>query len=130
MSERDTYIAAERSREKRLRRSLLSALNMALSGTVDGWATGRYLFDCISVGNLTPGDRRWIESLGSYEAERRTRGFLRYLVSAGYAEERDDRERRTQELTLDLLSYHITGKGQQLIEEAIAPDPMIDDDRV
>jgi hypothetical protein len=105
-------------RDKRLRRRLLDALYTQRG---NGHCTGRFLLDALQM-YLPPGDR--------FQSDAHILALLVDLVSKGYVAERDDRERHTDPNTIDYRSYVITGHGVSLIEQSIAADPDIEDDRI
>ncbi len=110
-----------RMRDKRLRRSLLSVLHGARGGERDGRVGGRTLHELAGYA-LPPSEQP--------EDEPHTLQLLRDLVRGGYATEHDVRTRKWQKFELSVLEFAITAHGAALIEEAIDPDPMIDDERI
>lgn len=111
---------ANNKRDRRLRRRVLLMLNAARVRPESGWCGGQFLFDLVD-GALPAGQR--------FEDEPHLLALLRDLISAGYAEERDDRTRESQQACLEFSSYRITSRGTALVTEAIDPDPLIEDGR-
>jgi hypothetical protein len=111
---------ADHKRDRRLRRRLLLMLNAARVRPESGWCGGQLLYDLVDTA-LPSGQR--------FEDEDHLLGLLRDLISAAYAEERDDRTRESQRASLEFTSYRITSKGTALVTEAIEPDPLVEDGR-
>lgn len=115
------FEASKRERDRKLRRKLLSVLNIARATSPTGRYGGESLMDEANDGL---GFDRQIES------ERHAIGLLRYLVDAGYAEEHMLTRRRTETFGLRHVEFRITDKGARLLAEQIEPDPLIDDERI
>jgi hypothetical protein len=113
------FEAANRKRELRLRRRMLSVLDASRHQPAGGWVTGRFVVDVIAGGG---GD--------AIDADAQAISLLRDLVAGGYAEHRDDRRYTYQSEGLDMSSYRVTAKGTSLLAEALEPDPLIDDHRL
>ena len=111
---------AQHKRDRRLRRRLLLMLHAVRVGPESGWCGGQFLYDVVDAA-LPAGQ--------GFDGESHLVGLLRDLVSAGYAEERDDRTRQSQGACLEFTSYRITSKGTALVTEAIDPDPLVEDGR-
>jgi hypothetical protein len=108
---------AEHQRDLRLRRRMLQLMHAARVRPESGWMTGRLIVDVLEGAGSAVSD------------DEHATGLLRDLVGAGLADERDDRTRRPQRPCLDLTSYRISVRGVALLEERIAPDPLVDDER-
>jgi hypothetical protein len=111
----------DQRRDLRLRRRILQVLHAARVHPDAGWMTGQCLVDVID--GATPPAQRFVD-------DDHARGLLRDLVSAAYAEQRDDRWLKRQSATLELTSYRITHRGVALVEQQIEPDPLVEDERV
>src|SRR5688572_6533398 len=111
---------ANRRRDLRLRRRILQLLDAAKVRPDSGWASGRFVFDLVD--GALPGGQQ-------FEDDHHALALLRDLISAGYVQERDDRTRKWQKAGLDWTSYRITSRGTALVNQAIEPDPLVEDDR-
>jgi hypothetical protein len=112
---------AESRRDRRLRKRLLLSLHATRVRPESGWASGRFLYDLVD--GATPGGQR-------FDSDLHMLGLVRDLVNAGYADERDDRQRADEAFALDTLSYRITAHGSALALEVIDPDPLVEDSRL
>lgn len=108
-------------RDKRLRRTMLTALKLALPTSPNKGLSGRALRDAVDC-STESGDRT--------ESDEHALCLMREMTSKGYFEERDLRTRKRQIESLDFLFYVITAKGIDLWNEAIGPDPLVYDDRI
>ena len=115
------YDEADRRRDLRLRKRILQMLNAARVKPEYGWCSGRFIYDVVD--GALPGGQR-------FEDDRHLLALLRDLISAGYVEERDDRVRTWQRHGIDWMSYRITNLGTALVDEAVDPDPLVEDSRV
>ena len=111
---------AEHKRDRRLRKRVLLALHAARVRPQAGWMSGRFLYDLID--GALPGGQR-------FDSDLHLLGLARDLVNAGYAQERDDRQRENEPFSLDTLSFRVTSHGTALVLEAIDPDPLVEDSR-
>ena len=111
---------ATRRRDQRLRKRLLQVLDAAKVRPESGWASGRFVYDVVD--GALPGGQE-------FESDDHFAALARDLVSAGYVEERDDRQYRWQRQSIDLTSYRITAKGTLLLVEELPVDPLVEDQR-
>jgi hypothetical protein len=112
--------AANRMRDKRLRRRMLGVLNEARKAPRGG-ISGRVLVDVANASS--PRGQR-------LETDDHAMGLIRDLVAGKYAAETPLQRRKHQEHGLDTMIVSITDFGAKLICEAVDPDPLIDDDRI
>lgn len=120
MTSPSAFDRAAYDREKRLRRWLLRILYESRGNERGGRVGGRVLSDLLSYA-VPPAE--------APEDDQHTLRLLSDLVAAGYIDAHDTRTHRDQRFALDLMEYAITAKGAALLEEAIEPDPRIDDPR-
>ena len=111
--------AAERERDKRIRRRMLFVLHEARSSPKNG-LHARLLCDVL---------RRSMAHGQSITDDGHAMGLIRDLVNAGYVTETRLERRRGQEHGIDTMFVQITAKGSQLWLEQIPPDPLVDDNR-
>lgn len=103
----------ETVRAKDLRRRVLAALRAAGGQGYEGWLSVRSLWNVL---------RPDLDGLLLYEV----REAAEYLAGKGYAQTRLRREAKYQAGETDA---RITPRGIDLLEETIAPDPGVEDDR-
>jgi len=96
---------AEHKRDRRLRKRILLALHAARVRPEAGWMSGRFLYDLID--GALPGGQR-------FNSDLHLLGLVRDLVNAGYAQERDERQRVDELFSLDTLSFRVTSQGTAL----------------
>ncbi len=112
---------AEHKRDLRLRRRILQLLHAArVHPDRGGWASGRFIVDIVEGA---------VPSTQTFTDDSHATGLLRDLVAGEFIEQRDDRFKRHHPANLDFTSYRITHRGVALVEEQIAPDPLVEDDR-
>ncbi len=90
-------------------------------GRANGPQPGRYWLDLMEM-VLPPGDR--------IQSEDEFRTIATDLRLKGYITESDEREYKHDPDTIDYWHYAIAARGVSLIEQSIAPDPDIEDDRI
>lgn len=113
---------ARRLRDAKLRGKLLFVLFETASRAPTGFMSARQL---INFANML------VDESERFESDEHALSLIRYLVSAGYAEERQTENRMEGEkFTPELLRFAITAKGQQMQEHVVPPDPMIADGRI
>lgn len=115
------FDAAKRRQEKRLRRRLLAVLDASRGHTAGGWVGGRFVFETVDAA---------IPQGAGFDGDGHAANLLRDLVSAGYAEIRDDRRYQWQREGLDHCSFRVTAKGTALLAEELPVDGLIDDPRL
>jgi len=115
----EQFEQARRTRDKRLRRSMLDLLHAARGG--EHATSGATLHELAGYGR---------PAADGPEDEPHTLRLLRDLVVGGYAIEKDTRTHKHQRFSMSHMEYEITAKGVQLIEEAIDVDPLIADQRI
>jgi hypothetical protein len=108
-------------RDMRLRRRLLEVLHAQRGNDADGWVSGRFLLDVL---------QGWGGIDQRFESEQHMVSLLQDLKLADLAHARDDRERVTEELTIDVRSWRIAPLGCALMEEAIPPHELVADERI
>src|SRR5689334_4211365 len=101
---------ATRRRDQRLRKRLLQVMDAAKVRPESGWVSGRFIFDVVD--GALPGGQE-------FESDDHFAALMRDLISAGYAEERDDRRYGWQRQTIDATSHRITAKGTLLLAEEL-----------
>jgi hypothetical protein len=113
------FDAANKKRDRRLRRRLLSTLHAARVSPRGG-LHARQLVEIVAAA-VPPADR--------FEDDGHAIGLLQDLVNKGLATLTDERTRRSQAFGLDYLFAAITNRGSMLLNETIEPDPDVDDER-
>lgn len=113
------FDAANKSRDRRLRRGILVSLHHA-RGFVRGGLSGQTLMDLVTPA----GDGQGFE-----DAEHCIR-LIRDLELKGMIDRKIEGLRRNQRLQPSHLFVSITDKGSRLINETEPIDPDIDDERV
>jgi hypothetical protein len=113
--------AANRMRDRRLRRRMLSTLHLSRAMSPKGGLGGRALKDLVD--GVVPAGQ-------GFESDRHALELARDLVNKGLAEESRLPMRRGQAFGLDFAFFKVTDKGSQLVNESIDPDPDIDDERI
>lgn len=112
---------ANRERDRRLRRLLLTALDGAKRHGIRGDLDGITLRDVAQAG---------LPDAQAFEDELHCIGLIRDLVGKSFAAEEVVNLRRGQRVGLAHLRVRITDRGSMLLRESIEPDPDIDDERV
>lgn len=112
---------ANRQRDRRLRRRMLSTLHLSRAMSPRGGLGGRALKDLVD--GVMPGGQ-------GFEGDRHAMELARDLVNKGLAEESRLPMRRGQAFGLDFAFFKVTAKGSGLVEETVPPDADIDDDRI
>jgi len=107
------YDQARRARDRRMRRDLLRALDAAKAA---GGMRGRMLADVFNAS-------------ADFQDDDQVLALLHDLVNSGYAAAADLRTKHHQRQDLDHTSWSITAAGTALIQQAVEPDPLIEDDR-
>lgn len=107
--------AIRNKRNARLRRKALRLLDGAKAA---GGLRGRWILDALESTGEAPDDADAML------------GLLRDLANAGHVVETDVRKYKHQRPGLDTILFAITARGTALLEEAIAPDPLIEDERL
>ncbi len=108
-------------RDKRLRRSLLSALDGAKVHGISGDLDGITLRDVVACA-LPDGQ--------GFEDDAHAIGLIRDLRNKGLVEEQIVGMRRGQRVGLSHMRLKITARGSSLLNETLPVDPDIDDERV
>lgn len=116
-SELEQLDAADRERDKRLRRRMLFLIHTARIAP-EGGISGRRIVDLVSA-----------NSADAFEGDGHAMGLLMDLERKGLIEVRDLRTRRSQIYSLDYQRALVTAMGSSLIRETIPPDADIDDER-
>jgi hypothetical protein len=114
------FEAANKSRDRRLRRALLFTVHSA-RGSITGGIGGQTLLDVAQAGCAD--DR-------GFEDNDHAIQLIRDLENKGLAIVRIAGMRRHQRIQPMHLHVRITDKGSRLINETEPPDPDIDDERV
>lgn len=112
---------ANRERDKRLRRSILTALQNAKRYGINGDLDGITLRDVVNAG---------LPEQQGFEDEQHMIGLVRDLVGKAMVDEQRKDLRRGERYGLRHMRLKILDKGTRLLNETIAPDPDIDDERV
>jgi hypothetical protein len=112
--------AANRARDRRLRRQLLRTLHAARIAPQKG-LHGRRLMELVDDA-MPPGDR--------FESLSHALGLMRDLEAKDLASIADERTRRSQVFSLDYLLVRIAALGSSLINETAPVDPDIEDERI
>jgi len=100
-------------RRKELRRQVLVALRACFGDGYQGWLSERSLFSVLRSGMPDLAGRELHEAAV-------------YVGAAGYGESREHPRDKREAPEID---WRITVKGVQLLEQEIAADPGIEDDR-
>lgn len=112
---------AQRERDRRLRRWILTALNHAKCHGITGDLDGVTLRDVVDSG-LAAGQK--------FEDEQHAIGLVRDLVSKQMVQEVKTGLRRGERFGLKHMRVRILDKGARLLNETLPVDPDIDDERV
>jgi hypothetical protein len=121
MSDEDVdFGGADRQRDRRLRRRMLSTLHLARIGPGGGLG-GRVLRDLVD--GAMPSTQQTTD-------DDHALGLVRDLVAKGLATETDQRTHKRQRFSLDHLFFRVTAKGSSLWNETIPPDPDVEDQRI
>jgi hypothetical protein len=111
---------ANRERDRRLRKRLLSTLHMARTGPT-GELGAQTLVDLVN--SVMPPDQQ-------FESDDHAIALIRDLVAKELATERTINLRRGERFCLRHLAVKVTAEGSSLINETLPPDPDIDDERI
>jgi hypothetical protein len=110
-----------RSRDRKLRRAMLRLLRIARGQSPTGELSGRTLVDLVNR-DLVQSDQ--------FEDEQHALTLMSDMEGRGYVVRRDVRTRKLERFTVSAVALAITPKGMDLLDENIAADPAVEDERV
>lgn len=111
---------ANRRRDRRLRKLVLLALHASRGETPTGQLPARRVVDLVD--SVARGSQR-------FESDRHALQLIADLEAKAYLAKEVRGLRRDEAFGLDHLWLKVTATGVSLVEQSIAPDPDVDDDR-
>lgn len=114
------FDAADKARDRRLRRLLLLTLHNARNAPT-GELGAQTLVDVVDA-SVAPDQR--------FEDEEHSLRLIRDLINKGLAVDRMLTRKKYERFGLRFLVMRVTDQGSRLINETLAADPDIDDERI